>query len=61
MIEKIYYIENSYDLSMALGEIEEKFPCFVDREYIEMNYSKVTIKARQEDIANIENILAPYV
>ena len=61
MVEKIYYIENSFEMSMALGEIEETFPCFVDREYIEMNYSKVTIKARQEDIASIEDILAPYM
>ena len=61
MTEKTYYIENSIELEEALEQIEQNFPCFVDRELIEMNYSKVTINAREEDIASIERVLAPLV
>jgi hypothetical protein len=61
MTEKTYYIENSTELEEALEQIEQNFPCFVDRELIEMDYSKVTINAREEDIASIERMLAPLV
>lgn len=61
MTEKIYYIENSADLEEVLEQIEQVFPCFVDRELIEMDYSRVTINAREEDIASIERMLAPLV
>jgi hypothetical protein len=61
MTEKTYYIENCTELEEALEQIEQNFPCFVDRELIEMNYSRVTINAREEDIASIERILAPLV
>jgi len=61
MTEKTYYIENCTELEEALEQIEQNFPCFVDRELIEMNYSKVAINAREEDIASIEKILAPLV
>lgn len=61
MIEKTYYIENTNTLNEVLDNIINSFPCFVDREFIEMNYSKVTINTREEDIASIERILAPLV
>lgn len=61
MTEKTYYIENTAELDEAMENIENNFPCFTDREFIEMNYSQVTINAREEDIASIEKILAPLV
>ena len=61
MTEKIYYIENTNALDLAIDAITDTFPCFVDREFIEMNYSKITIKARTEDLASIEDILAPLI
>lgn len=61
MVEKIYYIENTNELADAMDAIEQGFPCFVERELIEMDYSKITIKAREEDIKHIEEILAPLV
>ena len=61
MIEKIYYIENTDELNNAMDRIENDFPCFTNRELIEMDYSKITIKARTEDIGHIEDILAPLV
>lgn len=61
MTEKTYYIENCTELEDALEQIEQNFPCFVDRETIEMNYLRVTINAREEDIASIERVLAPLV
>ena len=61
MTNKTYYIENSAELDEVLEQIEETFPCFVERELIEMNYSEVDINAREEDIASIERLLAPLV
>lgn len=61
MVEKIYYIENTNALEVALEKLSEKIPCFINREYIEMNYSKITIHARVEDLATVETILALLV
>lgn len=61
MTTKTYYIENSTELTDTLEQIEETFPCFVDRDFIEMDYSEVAINAREEDISSIERILAPLM
>ena len=61
MTTKTYYIENTTELDEVLEQIEEDFSCFVDRELIEMNYSEVSINARDEDISAIEKRLAPLV
>lgn len=61
METKTYYIQNTNELDEAIETIENNFPCFVNREFIEMDYSEVEIKTRLEDIANIEKILAPLV
>ena len=61
MTTKTYYIENTTELDEVLEQIEEDFPCFVARELIEMNYSEVSINARDEDISAIEKRLAPLV
>lgn len=61
MMTKTYYIQNLAELDDILDKIEETFPCFVEREYIEMDYSEVSINARDEDIASIERMLAPLM
>ena len=58
---KTYYIENSEDLDVALELMKGIIPCFIDREYIEMNYSEVEIIAKAEHREIIENILAPLM
>ena len=58
---KTYYIENSLALTDTLTQIEEDFPCFVEREFIEQDYSEVTINAREEDFRAIEDALAPLM
>ena len=61
MIRKVYWIENTNALEDALEKITNTFPCFIDRELVEMNFSEIGIFARVEDIIGIENILAPLV
>lgn len=61
MTEKIYYIENSLELATAIITIETVIPCFIERNFIEMDYSKVRIYARNEDITTVEKYLAPLV
>ena len=61
MIIKVYYIENTNTLEDTLDALATIIPCFVDLEPIEMNYEKVTIMARVEDLPTVENYLAPLV
>lgn len=58
---KTLYAENTNALDEALENITNNFPCFVNRELIGMNYSEIEIRAREEDVASIERILAPLV
>ncbi len=58
MVELTYYIENTLALELALENISDKIACFVTREYIEMNYSKITIQARVEDFNSIERVFS---
>ena len=61
MTKKVYYIENTKVLDMALSILAYDIPCFIDREFIEMNYSAVTITCRTEDLLTVERVLAPLV
>ena len=61
MTKCVFYIENSVTLDAILERIKLAVPCFINREYIEMDYSQVEIIARIEDWAFIENSLAPLV
>ena len=61
MITKVYYIENSDNLEKALNVLRDSIPCFIKREFIEMNYSEVSVIARSEDFISVERILAPLV
>jgi hypothetical protein len=61
MVEKIYYINNGIELEEAIDFLQDSLPCFVEREPVEMDYSKITINARVEDLKTIEKKLAPLV
>lgn len=62
MEEKIYYFDNNTEgLGTRLQVLAMLIPCFIKREYIEMNWSKVTILARIQDIATVEKFLADLV
>ena len=56
-----FYIQNRGALDMILEHIKETIPCFINREYIDMDYSEVEIIARVEDWAFVENMLAPLI
>ena len=56
-----FYIQNTVTLDMILESLKETIPCFINREYIEMDYSEVEIIARIEDWTFVENMLAPLV
>ena len=53
MAKIVYFIKNGSVLEETIALIINRFPCFVNREYIEMDYSKVTITCRAEDAASI--------
>ena len=59
MMQKVYYIENTNLLDEALYLLTRMFPCFINRELIEMNCSEITVIARFEDMPYIEKALKP--
>jgi len=61
MTHKEYYIEFNKRVEETLDHITDLFPCFLTWEPIEMGYIKVWLSAREEDMAGIENLLAPLV
>ncbi len=61
MVAKSWYIDNCLLLTDTLDGIKDDFPCWVQRDLIEMDMSYVTIEAREEDMPAIENRLAPLV
>ena len=61
MRNMVFYVENTNEVDKAYNKAMMSFSCFIDRENIEMNYSKISIKCRQEDAASIERIFAPFV
>ena len=61
MTKKVYYIENTNALDTALACLADRIPCFINREFIEMNYSAVSICCRVEDLLTVEKVLAPLI
>lgn len=61
MKKETYYIENTKMLDQILSVLRELIPCFIEREYIEMNFSEISITARREDWITVENYLAPLM
>ena len=61
MGKKTFYIANSEQLDEILLALKDAIPCFINREYIEMDFSQVEIVARIEDWVTVENYLAPIV
>ena len=62
MVEKIYFFDNrTENIDERLEELAIAIPCFIDREFIEMDWSKVTIQAREEDLATVERFLADLI
>lgn len=61
MKSKVLYIANSIELDRTLEKITYGIPCWVDREFVEMDYSKVYILCRDIDMAWVEDVLAPLV
>ena len=62
LVEKIYYVVNGDELERALMLLSSpEFALSVEREYIEMNTSKVTVVCLDTQVAGVEHILAKVV
>lgn len=59
MKEYVWYFDGIEVVEEA-EKIANDFPCFVNIEYLELNWVEITVKARAEDIAPIERRLAKY-
>ena len=64
MTEKIYWVDRNditTDLEETLMALYIRIPCFVEIENVEMNWVKVTIQAREEDLETVERYMAGLV
>ena len=64
MTEKIYWVDRNditNDLEENLMALYMRIPCKVDVEDVEMNWAKVTILARDEDLFFVEQYMAGLV
>jgi hypothetical protein len=64
MKELAYYLDWSNkkeDIQKVLLSLFVTIPCFIQVEYIEMNWVKVIVKCRQEDCNTAEQFIADLV
>lgn len=43
------FVPNTAILDFALEDITNAFPCFIEREFAEMDHSKISVACRDED------------
>lgn len=61
MTTKTYYVENTTELDTALAQIEMLANCSIEQKPIEMDWSELTIQARDKDLPIIQRLLAPVM
>ena len=64
MKELAYYLDWSNkkeDIKAVLLDLFVTIPCFIQVEYVEMNWVKVMVKCRQEDCNTAEQFIADLV
>ena len=62
MTTKCYFLDNSDAAAHAVYDLVDLIPCFISEPMVTKDgFLAVTIEARNEDIATVETILAPYV
>ena len=62
MTTKCYFLDNSDAAAHAVYHLINLIPCFISELAVTKDgFLTVTIEARNEDIATVETILAPYV
>ena len=61
MTIKCYFLDNSAAAVLAVDYLANAIPCFIRETLITREELTVTIEARNEDLATVERVLAPYV
>lgn len=62
MIRKCYGFDwSNSEMIFAIHRVENAFACFTVLNDVSEDYAEVEILAREEDIAAIEKMLAPYI
>lgn len=61
MTKKVYYIEYTNEAKEAIERVKNELPTFVEVEAVEMNFVRVEINCRIEDVKIIERILEAVV
>ena len=61
MTTKCYFLDNSDAAARAVDYLAKVIPCFIRELFITKDGLTVTIEARNEDLATVERVLAPYV
>lgn len=61
MTKKVYYIKYTNEAQEAIERVTNELPTFVEVEAVEMNFVRVEIDCRIEDVKTIERILEAVV
>lgn len=63
MVKKVYIVEGSAEMELAVKEIESRIPCFTGFEFPEWNSDSILfwINCREPDLYFVETMLAPFV
>ena len=61
MIKKCYLFTYSETLTLAISNLCNAIPCFIDTKGIDANHFEFYITCRVEDIRTVENRLARFV
>lgn len=61
MTTKVYNVEITTRAIKAIQSLEENIPCFVNYTEKDTERYTVVIRCREEDVAYVERVLAPYV
>lgn len=61
MTIKCYFLNNSFSAARAVDYLANLLPCFIRELLTTKEGLTVTLEVRDEDLATVERILAPYV
>lgn len=61
MTIKCYFLDNSFSAARAVDYLANLLPCFIRELLTTKEGLTVTLEVRNEDLATVERILAPYV
>lgn len=62
MVKEVYlFSKYNMDFAIALMNVIQNFPCFVETKEVDEEWIEVSIKCRVEDVASIERMISKAI